>query len=181
MAMFFIGDYYKTVDVRMMKFFTEMSTLTMWVLIGLGVLSLLYKNFWCRYLCPYGALAGLLSRLSPAKVRRSEDKCVHCHACTTHCPAQIDVEKQTLVKSAECIGCMTCVSRCRAAGALDIAVGKKQKFRVLKPWLFPVLLVALFYFVIGIGMLTGNWHSRIPYDEYRHLIPDMQKEYANRN
>lgn len=181
MAMFFIGDYYKTADVRMLKFFTEMTTLTMWVLIGLGVLSLLYKNFWCRYLCPYGALAGLLSRLSPVKVRRNEDQCVHCHACTAHCPAQIDVEQQVLVKSAECIGCMTCVSRCRAAGALDVAFGTKQKFRVLKPWLFPVLLVVLFYFVIGTGMLTGNWHSRIPNEEYRHLIPEVQKEYANRN
>src|SRR5512143_3403811 len=53
MALFFIGDYYKVVDVRMMKFFTEMTTLTMGVLIAFGILSLLYKNFWCRYLCPY--------------------------------------------------------------------------------------------------------------------------------
>src|SRR5512143_1766803 len=47
MAMFFIGDYYKTVDVRMMMFFTEMSTVTMWVLIALAALSFLYKNVWC--------------------------------------------------------------------------------------------------------------------------------------
>ena len=97
MALFFIADYYKIVDVRMMKFFTEMTTLTMWVLIALGVLSLLYKNFWCRYLCPYGALLGLLSRFSPFKVRRNEEKCIHCHACTRHCPTLIDVEKKEVV------------------------------------------------------------------------------------
>ena len=116
MAMFFIADYYKIVDVRMMKFFTEMTTLTMWVLIALGALSLLYKNFWCRYLCPYGALLGLVSRFSPFKVRRNEEKCIHCHACTKHCPTLIDVEKKDVVKSEECFGCLTCVSRCPVRG-----------------------------------------------------------------
>jgi polyferredoxin len=41
MAMFYIADYYKIVDVRMMKFFTEMSQITLWFLIVLGGLSLL--------------------------------------------------------------------------------------------------------------------------------------------
>jgi len=179
-AMFFISDYYKTVDVRMLKFFTEMTTLTMGVLIVLGALSLLYKNFWCRYLCPYGALLGLLSRISPFKVRRNQDKCAHCHACTTHCPTQIDVESKDVVKSEECFGCLTCVSRCRAEGALDLTVRWRNKVRVVTPWLFPIMLVALFYLVIGIGMLTNSWHSKIPYDDYQQLIPEVQKEYQNR-
>ena len=113
MALFFIADYYKIVDVRMLKFFTEMSTVTLVVLLSLGALSLLYKNFWCRYLCPYGALLGLLSRLSPFKVRRNEEKCIHCHACTKHCPALIDVEKKEVVKSGECFGCLTRRGRTR--------------------------------------------------------------------
>lgn len=181
MALFFISDYYKAVDVRMMKFFTEMTSLTMSVLIALGILSLLYKNFWCRYLCPYGALAGLLSRFSPFKVRRNEEKCMHCHACTNHCPARIDVESKTVVKSEECFGCLTCVSRCPAEGALDLAVSTGRKTAIVKPWLFPIILVALFYLVIGIGVLTGNWHSKVPYDDYKQLIPEVQKEYAARH
>ncbi len=180
MALFFIADYYKIVDVRMLKFFTEMTTLTMGVLIALGALSLLYKNFWCRYLCPYGALLGLLSRFSPFKVRRNEEKCVHCHACTKHCPALIDVEKKEAVKSEECFGCLTCVSRCPAKGALDLTASAGKNVRVVPPWLFPVLLIALFYLVIGIGMATDKWHSKIPYEEYQQLIPEVQKEYMKR-
>jgi polyferredoxin len=180
MAMFFIGDYYKTVDVRMMKFFTEMTTLTMWVLIALGALSFLYKNFWCRYLCPYGALLGLLSRFSPVKVRRDEAKCVHCHACTTHCPTMIDVENKTEVKSEECFGCLTCVSRCPAQGALDLTMITGKKVGIIKPWLFPIILIVLFYLVIGIGMATGNWHAKVPYEDYKALIPEVQKEYSRR-
>jgi polyferredoxin len=180
MALFFIGDYYKVVDVRMMKFFTEMTTLTMWVLIALGVLSLLNKNFWCRYLCPYGALLGLLSRFSPVKVRRNEEKCVHCHACTKHCPVQIDVESKAVVKSEECFGCMTCVSHCPSEGALDLTVSAGRKSRVLKAYLFPLLLIVLFYLVIGIGMATDNWHSKIPYEDYQQLVPEVQKDYSRR-
>ncbi len=178
MLLFFITDYYKVVDVRMMKFFTEMSALTMWVLIALVGLSVLYKNFWCRYLCPYGALLGLLSRLSPFKVRRNESKCSHCHACTKHCPALIDVENTAVVKSEECYGCMTCVSRCRSDGALDLSCKIGKKSRLVKPWLFPVILIVLFYLVIGIGMATDHWKSKIPYEEYQRLIPEVQKEYA---
>ena len=180
MAMFYIGDYYKIVDVRMMKFFTEMTALTMWVLIVLGGLSLLYKNFWCRYLCPYGALLGLVSRLSPFKIRRNEEKCIHCHACTAHCPTQIDVEKKDVVKSEECFGCLTCVSRCPAKGALELTASTGKKFRVVRPWLFPVFLIALFYLVIGIGMITDNWHSKIPYEDYRQMVPEVQKDYVKR-
>ena len=179
-AMFFIGDYYKTVDVRMMKFFTEMTSLTMWVMIVLGALSFLYKNFWCRYACPYGALLGLLSRFSPFKVRRNEEKCIHCHACTASCPTRIDVENTAVVKSAECFGCMTCVSRCPAEGALDLTLSTGKKVHVLKPWLFPLLLIVLFSLVIGIGVVTDNWHSKIPYDEYQRLVPEVQKEYSQR-
>ena len=180
MALFFIADYYKVVDVRMMKFFTEMTTITMWVLIALGALSLLYKNFWCRYLCPYGALLGLLSRMSPFKVRRNEEKCSHCHACTKHCPTLIDVESKAVVKSEECFGCMTCVSHCPAEGALDLTVNTGKKVSVVKPWIFPIILIVLFYLVVGIGMVTDNWHSKIPNEDYQQLIPEVQRDYSNR-
>ncbi|NTW60382.1 MAG: 4Fe-4S binding protein, partial [Nitrospirae bacterium] len=171
--MFFGSDYYKVADVKMLKFFTDMSSLTFWVLVALGILSLLYKNFWCRYLCPYGALLGIVSRLSPVKVRRNEEKCIHCHACTKHCPTLIDVERKDVIKSGECFGCMTCVSRCPAPGALDMTVKTGKRVFVLKPYLYPVLLVVLFYLVIGIGVLAGKWHSQIPYEEYQRLVPHV--------
>jgi Pyruvate/2-oxoacid:ferredoxin oxidoreductase delta subunit len=157
----------------MLKFFTDMSTLSMWVVGGLVVLSVVYKNFWCRYLCPYGALLGLLSRLSPAKVRRNESACTHCHACTKHCPALIDVESKDVVASAECFGCLTCVSRCPAPGALDMTVNTGKRILPLRPAYYVIALVVLFYLVVGTGVLTDNWHSKIPYEEYQRLIPKV--------
>jgi polyferredoxin len=170
-AAFLRSDYFKVADVKTMKFFTEMSDFTFWFLIGAGGLSLIYKNFWCRYLCPYGALLGLLSRLSPVKIRRIENSCSHCHACSRHCPALIDVEKQDVVTSAECFGCLTCVSRCRAKGALDVTVGAFAKRRSFSPYLYPLLLVVVFYLIIGGAMLAGRWNSDLKYREYQRLIP----------
>jgi len=178
MFLFFITDYYKIVDVRMLKFFTEMSALTACVLIALVALSFVYKNFWCRYLCPYGALLGLLSRVSPVKVRRKEESCVHCHACTRHCPSGIDVEKKEAVASEECFGCLTCVSRCPAEGALDLTVKLGKKGGIVKPYFYPVVLLVLFYIAIGIGMATDAWKSKVPYEEYQRLIPEAQKDYV---
>jgi len=180
LVLFFITDYYKIADVRMLKLFTDMSVLTFWVLVGLVLLSVLYKNFWCRYLCPYGALLGLLSRLSPFKVRRHEENCSHCRACSQHCPSLIDVEKKELIKSEECFGCLTCVSRCPSAGALELSYRIGKKRGALRPYLFPAVLVVLFYLVIAIGMATGNWKSKIPSEEYQRLVPEVEKEYSLR-
>lgn len=180
MLLFFISDYYKLADVRMMKFFTDMSALTFWILLALVALSALYKNFWCRYLCPYGALLGLVSRLSPFKIKREEKACTHCHACTRNCPALIDVEKKDLVASEECFGCLTCVSHCPSAGALGVSARIGKKRRGVNPALVPGMLVLLFYLVIAIGMATGNWHSKIPYEEYQRLVPEVEKEYSLR-
>ena len=62
---FLDAPYWAIADVKMLHFFTRMSTTSMVVIGILSLLSVIYRNFWCRYLCPYGALLGLLSMLSP--------------------------------------------------------------------------------------------------------------------
>lgn len=176
MVLFFLSDYYKIADVKTMKFFTDISTTSLLVISAIAGLSLIYKNFWCRYLCPYGALLGLLSRLSPFKVRRSETDCTHCRACSRNCPSLIDVEKKTVVKSPECFGCLTCLSHCPSRGALDITMGAGKKRRIMTPYIFPLILVLIFYLIIGAGMLGGKWQSRLSPDEYRIIIPAVSEQ-----
>jgi polyferredoxin len=173
MVLFFMTDYYVTADVRTMNVFTEMTAITFWVLISMGVLSLLYKNFWCRYLCPYGALLGLLSRFGPVKIARNAEKCIHCRSCSRACPSLLDVEQKEVVNSPECFACLTCVSSCPSQGALDVSLKTRKDRIVLKPYLYPVALILFFYLVIGAGMAAGKWHSQIPYEQYKRIIPEI--------
>lgn len=160
--------YWKVADIKMLKFFTEMSAITFYVLLSLFIASLLFKNFWCRYLCPYGALLCILSLLSPLKITRNEEACTHCLKCTKNCPSHLPVEEKQRIKSPECIGCLTCLSVCPSKGALDIALPRKKP---VKPLIYTALIVVVFFGIISIGKLTGRWHSSLTYEEYKALIP----------
>jgi len=165
---FIEGDYYKIADVKMLFFFTEMTATTAVSLSLLFVLSLFYKNFWCRYLCPYGALLGLVSFFSPLKITRNDQACIHCGKCTKNCPSLLPVEQLNSVRSPECTGCLTCVSHCPAKGALDVSLMKRK---TVNPVLFAFLIIAVFFGSIGIAKLTGKWHSTVTYEEYQRIVP----------
>ncbi len=67
---FLDSPYAQVADVKMWLFFAAPSRLTIAVLGVLVVGSVFVRDLWCRYLCPYGALVGLLGRLAPLKVAR---------------------------------------------------------------------------------------------------------------
>ncbi|MGI6173895.1 MAG: 4Fe-4S binding protein [Christensenellales bacterium] len=70
---------------------------------------LLYRPF-CKYLCPLGALYGLLNRFSAYRMRVDEEKCVHCGKCERTCPMGVEVLRD--INSAECIRCGMCKNAC---------------------------------------------------------------------
>ena len=118
----FLSDPYGLiVDVRMLNFFRFLGGTAAFVLLGLIVASIFVQNFWCRYLCPYGALMGLVSMLSPVRIRRNESTCIDCAKCAKACPSSLPVDKLVQIRSAECTGCLECVAVCPAKDTLVIA------------------------------------------------------------
>ena len=103
----------------MLLFFTDISALAIYVLLTLFVLSILFKNFWCRYLCPYGALLGFISIFSPFKVTRNEESCIDCNKCTESCPEFIEIHKKRKIYSDECMACLACIEVCPVENTLD--------------------------------------------------------------
>lgn len=164
---FLDAPYWAVADVKMLHFFTRMSTTSIIVIGALSLLSVIYKNFWCRYLCPYGALLGLLSMLSPFRIVRCKDKCIDCGTCSSSCPSLIDVQHKLWVNSPECTGCLTCVSKCPEKGVLDIVFWNKPVQRLA----FVVFVLVLFGGGVLTGMMTDHWQTNLTYSDYQQLIP----------
>ncbi|MBN2644600.1 MAG: 4Fe-4S binding protein [Desulfuromonadaceae bacterium] len=173
-----IGDFLRTPywavsDIKMLHFFTHPSRTTLLVLGVLVGLSLLYRNVWCRYLCPYGALLGVLSLFSPFKIRRQRENCTDCRQCSRACPFHIQVHRQEAVCSTQCTGCLSCVESC-PTGCLSMKPPLPQSVAVPR-WLFPLCLLLVYVVGVGLGMATGHWHSDLTAADYQHLIPLLQK------
>ena len=77
------------------------------------LLNLVEKRFWCRYLCPLGALVGFFSKFSLFKRRIDKFNCVQSGDCATTCTmGAISPEKEFESDPAECIMCMDCAKPC---------------------------------------------------------------------
>lgn len=129
--------------------------------------SFLYDRFFCKYLCPVGAFYGIIGKISPTKVERNDDLCVHCKACNKACPVNIDVEKAVKVTSAECINCNECILACPKKGALEVKAIKKT----FHPAIILIIVVGLFFGTIMIAQMTGNYEIMPPALKEGQVIP----------
>ena len=165
---FIHGPYNKIVDGKMLLFFLEPSKLAMQVMAGLVLISLVLRNFWCRYLCPYGALLGLLAFIGPSQIKRDEKLCIDCKQCDKTCPASIPVSRKHMVRSPECIGCVECVAKCPQKDCLSISVPRDAKLPVHA---LPVAVLALFFLFWATAVATGHWETSLTAEAARKLYP----------
>lgn len=164
---FILSDYNKVADVKMLDFFLNLSGLPLFVISTLLLLSLFFRNPFCRFLCPYGALLGVLSRFSPVKVERAASACISCGNCNRACPSHLDVMHKERMCSEECIGCLRCVSSCPKPEALQLRL---KGGRVVPGVVFAALVVVLFVGGTLVGRATGHWHSSIGKADFQRLI-----------
>ncbi len=94
------------------------TTVTIAVLIIILTASVFIERPFCRYLCPFGAILSLTSRLAIIKIRLNKEACVCCGICAKSvCPVsaiEMDtVTKLPVINHSECINCLRCVETCR--------------------------------------------------------------------
>ncbi|MBI5725987.1 MAG: 4Fe-4S binding protein [Planctomycetes bacterium] len=157
LRMFLEGPYNRIADVKMYLLFAEMTRLTAIVLAVLLVLSVLVKNFWCRYLCPYGAFLGLFAWRSLIAVRRDAGRCTGCRKCENACPNRVRVWKRRRVGSLECTMCFDCVRACLTRAALAVS-WPAPKRNVTMP-AYAAILVGTFIMVSQAARSAGYWES----------------------
>jgi len=163
---FLDSPYNLVADVKMYYFFAEISTFALWTLLVLFVLSFFVRNFWCRYLCPYGALLGLLSLLRPFKIRRNVDSCLDCTLCAKACPANIKVDQVTAVVSDECTTCLSCIDVCPVERTLELKATPKRLGVSRKT--VAVGVVAIYGLICGAAMISDRWDNNITKEDYQH-------------
>jgi polyferredoxin len=165
---FMTSPYGLVADVKMLDFFRDLGVVGASVLLGLVVLSMFVQNAWCRFLCPYGALLGLVSSLSPVRIRRDPQACIDCAKCARACPSLLPVDRLLSVKSAECTGCLECVAACPVAGALDLTLTRRRRVPAAA---MAAAIAAIFLGAVAFAHLTGHWHTSLPDNVYRALVP----------
>jgi len=165
---FLEGPYGIVDDVKMLNFFRLLGITGGIVMALLVFASVFVQNFWCRYLCPYGALMGLASLASPLRIRRETSLCIDCGKCAKACPSALPVDRLITIRSAECTGCLMCVAECPAAGALLMAAPRRKR---VPAWAIAAGVAALFIGVCGYAQWTGHWRTDLPSRLYFELIP----------
>jgi len=164
---FIFSDYHKLADVRLLNFFLHISPVAMGIILALLAASFVLRNPFCRYLCPYGALLGLVAMLSPLRITRESSRCVSCGVCNQLCPSGIDVMHQESVNSPECIGCWRCVSHCRVERTLTMRIVGRFAIPGI---VFALLLLSLFIGGTVAGKVTGHWRTILDSAEYARLL-----------
>jgi MauM/NapG family ferredoxin protein len=79
------------------------------------LLNLVRERFWCRILCPAGALLGLLSAGTVFKLKIDKTRCIDCGLCNLQCQTQAAPYPDEEWKRAECVYCFTCGAVCPTA------------------------------------------------------------------
>ena len=175
LASFMSSPYGVIADVKMLNFFRHLGEIGAIVLGVLVVASLFIQNFWCRYLCPYGALLGITALFSPSRIRRNSESCIDCAKCAKACPSALPVDKLVTIQSAECTGCLECVAICPAKDTLSLTLPGIPGFMPQAPkvpvWAIAAGIAVLFFGIIGFAKASGYWDSHVPRAIYQQLVP----------
>lgn len=98
--------------------------LKMAILIGTVIGCVLIYRFFCKALCPLGAIYGILNKISIYHLEIDQHKCVSCGKCASVC--KMDVDPVKTPNSAECIRCGKCKTVC-PVNAIHIGFGSGKE------------------------------------------------------
>jgi len=176
---FLAGDYNIVSDIKMLDFFAPRSRFTISVLLLLAFLTMIIKHFWCRYLCPYGALLGLFSLISPMRIRRDSETCIDCGLCDEACPSYLPVATKSKIRSAECLACHQCTAVCPVSDCLTFSA--KKTTLNMKPVKYGIIFLLLYFVILGGAKLSGYWRSETDIKQIAELSKKTEQLTHPRN
>lgn len=136
---------------------TDVSTIFSSLLVGLIFLILItigaafIERFFCRYLCPLGAIFSIISKIGIVKINKPKADCGKCRACTMNCSMGLPLYRVDCVKGGDCINCLKCTEVCYRNNANVNLLG-----RDLDAKLTGSVAMATFLGVYGLTNFAGN-------------------------
>lgn len=136
-----------TDPLEAVKTYTIGSIILALIIIG----ALFIERFFCRYLCPLGAIFAISSKIRIFDISKPRDKCGSCRICTNNCAMGISLYEVDRVKSGECINCLKCVSVCPRKNTQAAIVGEN-----INPAMGSAVAIAAFAGAYSLGSVLTN-------------------------
>lgn len=114
------------------SFFSSLGLVLKSYLAGLIILLAIFagmffiERFFCRYLCPLGAIFSVVSLPRAFSIKKKRDHCNRCSACASKCVMHLDMAAKDKVVSGECVACGKCVEVCPNKNAKASFLGIKM-------------------------------------------------------
>ena len=89
----------------------ELAGLIFTIFAAAVLLNLVVPRFYCRFICPLGALFGVVSRFAIWRVGKNKERCTGCKFCERSCEG--GCEPRSTIKFAECVLCFNCRQDCK--------------------------------------------------------------------
>jgi polyferredoxin len=91
--------------------FYDVAWLTMIVFFAAVLLNLAIPRFYCRFICPLGALLGILARFAVWRIGKNQSDCINCRLCEKSCEGGCQPAEQ--IRISECVLCFNCRADCK--------------------------------------------------------------------
>lgn len=106
------------------------------------------ERFFCRFLCPMGAVFSLLPILPLFTLHRKRENCIRgCSACTRQCPSAVELPSDgSMDISGDCFQCQKCIDTC-PKGNIHCGIKELHGNEILFTLFRAVLLLTLLLWV----------------------------------
>jgi polyferredoxin len=94
------------------QFYFHQTWFIVFLLVAVLFANRFIPRFWCRVLCPLGALLGVLSRFALFGMTKDHAKCTDCNLCLVHCQGADSPQGGVKWRQDECHMCMNCENAC---------------------------------------------------------------------
>ncbi len=129
------------------------------------LLNLIRPRFYCRFVCPLGALFGVLGRFAIWRIGKSREECTDCHQCEKNCEGACQPTGR--IRMAECVLCLNCIDDCHH-GLMGYHTAPSAGGEILSPdlsrreFLTATVSGAAAIPLLRIGGNPGpNWNARL--------------------